>query len=840
MQETFTKETYSEGIISFNKNVINDDDRKKKVFSDERAGKMISAAFVHDGEFPIDREWTINKEKLEKVLGKNKNMSEELQPFRWNTLPDNISDAAFGVNSIDKYSEEASKKANNDFDDALFGSWATYEEDTFRMARAFPTFKIYFIEDDTGLYDQRPTVRNFDDFYSYSAVKDIRIVRSRKIAADLCVITIANMNGELDFLSYSNDSDEEKSSRIVEKFDPSKVNTDQENPFSKLVVVEGSKIQVRLGYSNNPSKLETVFNGQVVEVDVFNEENNYLAQLVCQSYGVELVQELKGVSFEKEVYETTQELLSTMICSPEVTHFGRWSRTANYSPEEIRQEINRQGGGHGILDSLIKELKNSLLRKWTFLNKPQDDNIFAPKYGSEYGDISDQIHLCLDWLGLSSVMDTAKAVWDALGSNGVYHPYRVTIWDIFKEMELRHPGFVAFPVPYEQRYTMFFGPPSHSYWSRSLKLNEKATSEVIDNLATRYASAESRRTLSYRSYLSSLSFGYANEDVIDKEIKRRYKEQLEWMYLGKMDRFRPFRKYWTITSDNHIVANHIRASASGVFNAIDLTYFEDPSGDSLQKAKKQDEIISTIEDKKEVLRLKLDDNIEDKDTRIMKATYYSCYGDYYARRYASGLLMRSLRDMYKGEVLITGNPKIKPYDICYLYDSYNDMFGPIEVERVTHIFSQDVGFITEIKPDLVVTYNDWTSLSTTDAMWHVANQLFKTSGAISGAAVATAALATATLGLAAGAVGLAATFAGGYKIIQWTQERQPIVMTPLVHKHKPLLAGVDGYKIDNLIINIGGKWKKFTKDVKEGWNELWDNELITNYIKETATDFLNY
>ena len=52
-----------------------------------------------------------------------------------------------------------------------------------RMIRAYPTFKLYFVEEDT--LDER--FFGFDDFFSYSAVKSIRVVRSRKVAADLCV-----------------------------------------------------------------------------------------------------------------------------------------------------------------------------------------------------------------------------------------------------------------------------------------------------------------------------------------------------------------------------------------------------------------------------------------------------------------------------------------------------------------------------------------------------------------------------------------------------------------------------------------------------------------------------
>jgi hypothetical protein len=65
---------------------------------------------------------------------------------------------------------------------------------------------------------------------------------------------------------------------------------------------------------------------------------------------------------------------------------------------------------------------------------------------------------------------------------------------------------------------------------------------------------------------------------------------------------------------------------------------------------------------------------------------------------------------------LTGEPAMKPYDQVFLYDSYNDMSGPIEVEQVTHIFSQETGFITVITPDLVVQTNEYLSMSLVDSM----------------------------------------------------------------------------------------------------------------------------
>ena len=72
----------------------------------------------------------------------------------------------------------------------------------------------------------------------------------------------------------------------------------------------------------------------------------------------------------------------------------------------------------------------------------------------------------------------------------------------------------------------------------------------------------------------------------------------------------------------------------------------------------------------------------------------NCEGEAYALRYAQSYLCKHLKDLYSGELIITGEPAIKPYDQVFLYDSYNDMAGPFEVEQVTHIFCQETGFVT--------------------------------------------------------------------------------------------------------------------------------------------------
>jgi hypothetical protein len=98
-------------------------------------------------------------------------------------------------------------------------------------------------------------------------------------------------------------------------------------------------------------------------------------------------------------------------------------------------------------------------------------------------------------------------------------------------------------------------------------------------------------------------------------------------------------------------------------------------------------------------KVKCNEALREDFCRYFSTRERNCEGDYFAERYAYSYLFRCLKDLYQGEIVITGEPAMKPYDQVFLYDTYNDMAGPIEVEQVTHIFSQETGFVTVITKD---------------------------------------------------------------------------------------------------------------------------------------------
>lgn len=902
------------------------------------------------------------------------------------------------------------------------------------MGRVFPTFKLYFIEDDTSSDGKDPItkIRSFDDFFSYNALKEIRCVSSRKYPASTLVVRMANLFGNLDNLEFSNAPPNEPDSPIgpvtSEKLSEKTnelLDTNLENPFQKLVLKEGMKVQLKLGYDNDPSKLPVVFNGQIAEVNV-----NGLDEIiiVCQSFGTQLVAEPKGISGDAPYQWTdTFELLSWLMCQPEMLSFGRWA------PDLVQTLAESRASG-------AKELI------FKFLSTPADDNIYAPQRHqivSKYADVKGGFLSSLMgnmWQAINAKVATpstspnvqasltnrsgsidakltvisrlknfylykfeAKNLpmlsWDddkkkfdfkpisvvtpfssdqknqttvnltstnARGKSGLldYLVFRTRAWDVFKEMELRHPGWISHPVPYGDRMTMFFGLPTQMYWARppseeeqkEIQANQAALSKTVFNLnskdglraalidqyrqpstltkvyewyknsfvgrvydkhwvainaatllipgglkiqslgkglsaalawyagrgalfrgaaailtgglsmtvasavtltngvvtASRFGKvaltaagvlgAQSltsvlieRATSAHQQIFNSIIYQHSLQEIARKEMLRH-------METG---RFRPFRSYHLITSEKDIVANSLKCSSHGIYNAVTLEYTEDENAE-----------IKPGSSQFTTATLRASYDILDKDIRMVFHTYPNCKTRWMADRYMQGLLMRHLKDMYRGTITIIGKPTVKPYDMLFISDNYTGIQGRVEVEEVIHTYTPETGFLTEITPDFCVSGNDILNLPYDDfesyrqvyqeyegksimENLHIlsknanevrrkleqkqeanadaaASNFLNTSpkGEVSAfTSVATTIGTVGALGLAVGGAPVSAGAAGlvaltsyasswifskyhelkktsAWKMLSWSTQRQPLIFHPLYLNGRPLMAGI--------------------------------------------------
>jgi hypothetical protein len=178
----------------------------------------------------------------------------------------------------------------------------------------------------------------------------------------------------------------------------------------------------------------------------------------------------------------------------------------------------------------------------------------------------------------------------------------------------------------------------------------------------------------------------------------------------------PFQRMHYLSSFSHILANNIIENTSGV--ATQVTAVSDgkyPVTVALDKS-----ISSERQVEKTVETDLYFDNVMGSGifgiaqplfhplefTRGVAKLAQGAPDELTARRVALSHLKDSLKDIYGGELVVIGSPDIRPHDIVYLADVYERMYGLFEVEQVVHHFTADLGFITSITPNAMVSVND--------------------------------------------------------------------------------------------------------------------------------------
>lgn len=172
----------------------------------------------------------------------------------------------------------------------------------------------------------------------------------------------------------------------------------------------------------------------------------------------------------------------------------------------------------------------------------------------------------------------------------------------------------------------------------------------------------------------------------------------------------PFQRVHYLNSFQHIIANGIVESSDQVATVVTCTSDgQHPVTASFDKgapAERQLEI--TVDDG---LMWQAPNGISSIFHPLkLVASFISHYnnGDdaTNANRVARSHLKENLKNIYTGELIIVGNAQIRTHDLVYLYDSYERMYGLFEVEQVVHQFNSEMGFITSITPNAIVTIND--------------------------------------------------------------------------------------------------------------------------------------
>lgn len=548
-----------------------------------------------------------------------------------------------------------------------------------RMARAFPTFYLVFVDEgrDIGLW------KLHDNFYNINSISEIQVSKSRKVAADTCRIVISNL-----FHTFTTDDED---TNLKYEYDWRDVFTSifqpktyylkeeakrlRQQPLNRAKLTEGTRIHVRMGYGANAATLPIVFNGQIAEVSA-----GEAVEIIAQGDGVELLNPIMDdtEAHEKENQDNFWKFFQSLFSSAS-------------TPKQILDAFLTVQGGYWK--------KN--IRKWSngqFFNEhPLGITHFGdPKYDVIFkaGEPTQNIYEAMSkpkWAELGSEIseeyasdEVPKLTLDVFGK---------TFWDILHIVGSVSPDYIVGIAPFGFRSTIFHGHPRYYY---AYEYHQDTDGTIL----------EKRKP--YQQYHIYTSYS----DIIKNEIKassRDIKTNAVGLYrLKKWGTRESQEKTGVLWVDRDIYPEEQKSMlydtqlwAKGVPIAGAIIPF---------------------------LNWLVDKGSDDKGTLQS--------GKEIAWRMTAHALKEAMKDMYTGELIIMGDPTVKPHDRIFIYDSYENMNGSCLVEGCVHHFSAETGFTTTIYPDAIAIVDDRHEL----AVQTVASGMLANGLAVYVGAVATGAL----------------------------------------------------------------------------------------------------
>jgi hypothetical protein len=600
---------------------------------------------------------------------------------------------------------------------------------TYSMRRAMPTMKIYFRED--LQINEDPTFatnnfwRNFSDVYDVNAIIDIRVAKSDDNPVDMMVVRITNSRKDLmskyfevinkDAQKTVADLKAKRQEKKSLKPEESKKNAAFNQRDDAKVIREGTRIELRLGYENDPNNLSVEFSGRIMSAS-----GTDIIEIVCQGNGVELIQETKGVAGSRQSDfsfkgETGQVITKLLAMSPEVGSFGALRTSTSFGQFALYEGF---GGRSGL------------------------ENIFAPPVYNTFARVGQNTFTFGGWAGIAVRaalfipgvnIPVAKVIAVATLAGLAVDAYRVvrtfivgcpftvyeqTIWETLQELTMRHPGTICSVVPFGNRSTIFFGYPDQLYFYRPPSYQEKIKFKGISkgkNLL--FTNSTTRRDLvkNNSGFLGRIG---VNSETITREQVDDFRNSSEGRIAE--DAMKPFINYHLISSEHDIVINDMTTSSDDVFNAVEIVYPESSSDGNFDGSKGFSDYSNTD-------TILADDDLIRPFIKKQTLVFHNAHKDPVLdmpERYAVSNLVRSIENAYKGKIIILGRPGIKPHDIVFLEDSYSKISGPIKVGAVTQVFSYKTGWITEIHPKLIVAPMGSTLLDNIYGMKRTAKALY--------------------------------------------------------------------------------------------------------------------
>lgn len=568
---------------------------------------------------------------------------------------------------------------------------ATMYDVSGRLIRAYPTYLMEFIDEGKFV----GSVKLSDQFFQYHPIKDIMYVNNRKNASSTLYLEMSNVYGTLSdseaALNVANTSYREMFQTLtmpgIVAQNAERTRNRWQSYRKNIFLTTGVRIHFRLGYSANALALPTIMNGTITSI----QNNDESISVVAQDDGYELANKLRvqaddetgGLIFaRKEPTEILDELLSdsqglfknvkALFSNKEyefhslgIMHFGSPGMPQGLA--QLKSFIGGAVGGGGagaaagagagvffggvgaIPGAIIGGVSGAVVGGLSYGKTGTSNSEIMQNIYSTNGHTNEEND---KWYNrLQNALGLTMNGYDE--DNISMNLYDKSIWDVLTTCSYLGPDFIVAVHPFDFRNTIFMG----------------------------------------RQY-APLKYGYETKGGKATGIAMK-----------------PFKQLHAFDSYTSIIGNSIKATEDNMRTVAIGAYMDNGEIATTEPIYAD---IHIWPEKQRVVNV--DTTMNAKGVRIVEKipVVGSLLNKPFKWKFDTGVAMKItaaqlrdyMKDMYDGYLTVLGYPSIKPFDGFYLNDSYNEMTGQLDVKEVTQILNYDVGFVTLLKPDLVVANRD--------------------------------------------------------------------------------------------------------------------------------------
>lgn len=564
------------------------------------------------------------------------------------------------------------------------------------LQKLIPTYKVYIVYGNNEnsidkLIDPNAQVK----MYEVPAVRNIRVETANQ-DNPIAVASFEVMNPLNTAVSPIDQS--VAGGRV--KVDATSLSSDFSyvSTYDQVRLKAGNKIQIRLGYGNDPNALDIVFNGVISE-----STSGEIAQIVAEGYGRELQNEI--------LFDTENSFLNSITSESYISDtIGKILKNANLENFGKRPRLFGEGTGSGKTDSDTNGV-NSYgfdIQNNSLLDLANGQLLFTDFMGPS--DTLENYYLSnLDvitmWWGEGKFVDIFP-----FSTRNFKQDFRVankTVWEVLVTGTRLFPASIRLVKNLGSRCTTFVGIKEQSMVARPVNnslikaasentdsgLSSDGTSDdtvmndVLDFLSNSVGGAIIKETINYITGTKTSQDMIEEASTLDPVSTSKISQLLKDYYRLPDSAWGPATNFHILSSSYNVISNQIRLNSS-INTAVSVEY-----GDDIETFN------YGVNDQ---FKLKANGNLSPMATKEFYLSDTTIESKDMAMRTAQGVLIEELEKMYDGAIIVTGNALIQSGDYAYIHDDMRSMTGVIKCREVYHAFTEQDGFITVIKPGMFV------------------------------------------------------------------------------------------------------------------------------------------